>query len=121
MRLRLTEEDINRGKLLEPGVWYNCQVVKVYDTPSNSGDSINTNVDCQVIDGPFKGAMIYVRFNEKAPGFAVPFLSAFGIDVAPGVEYDLSALEGRKLKIFVTHREYNNRLYNNPSDFRPID
>jgi hypothetical protein len=120
MRFRLTEEDLNRGRLLEPGIWYNCEILKVYDTPSRTGDSLNTNVDCQVIDGPFKGAMVYVRFNEKAPGFVVPFLQALGVEVKPGEEYDLKATEGRKIRIFIQHREYNGKYYNDPVDYRPI-
>lgn len=121
-KFRITQEDINRTKLVEPGSWYNVKILKVYDEPTKKGDSINTNIDMQIVDGNFKGAMLFRTFNEKAPGFVIPFVKALtGREPAPDEEYDLTAAEGRSMKVFVRHREYNGVLYNDVVDFRPMD
>lgn len=120
-KMKVSQEDINRNKLVEPGLWYTCEVINVNEALTKAGDSTNTNIDLQITEGTFKGTMLYRTFNEKAPGFGIPFLKAFGIDVQPDVEYDLDATKGRKLRCFVKHREWNGQTFNDVVDFRPID
>lgn len=116
-----SQEDINRSKLLEPGLWYNVEVTNVEEALSRKGDSMNTFVYMKVIDGPFTGALLTRTFNEKAPGAAIPFIEALGYEVKPGVDYNLSNAIGRKLRVFVNHVEREGRILNNVADFRPLD
>ena len=119
-KFRVSQDDINRTKLVEPGLWYNAEVVDVSDELSKAGDSTNTNIKLKILDGTFQGCEVYRTFNEKAPGFVIPFLGAVGVSVTPDTEYDLDATKGRKLQIFIKQREYSGRLFNDVADFRPI-
>lgn len=119
MRFRLSQDDLNKGKLIEPG-WYTFRVEKVYEEPSKDKSSTNTKVDCRIVDGEFGGMMVTRVFSEKAPGFVVPFLKAFGIEVVADEEYNLAATENMEFKGYVSHREYNNQKYNDISEFRPL-
>ena len=120
MRFRITQDDINRTMLVEPDLWYPVEVVKVYDEPANKGDSINTKVDLQIIDGRFKGLVVTRTFNEKAPGFVIPYLAAFGIEAEADVDYDLKATEGQKIRAFIKHREWQGTKYNDAVDFMAL-
>lgn len=119
MRFRLSQDDINRGKLVEPNLWYRTKVEKVYDESSKDGQSTNTKVDLRIIGGTFNDLVVTRIFSEKAPGFIVPYLKAFGVEVEADQNYDLSATEGRTLKTFIKHREYQGQKFNDPADFRP--
>lgn len=119
-KFRLTQEDINRNRLVDPGNWYPVEIVNVYEELSSRGDSMNTKLDMKIIDGPFTGAMLYRTFNEKAPGYVIPLLKAFGVEIVPDQEYDLTALQGRRLRVFVKHSEYNGQIRNDVVDFRPL-
>ena len=123
MKYRFNQDDINRGKLVEPGLWYNVEVVKVYeDTCQIKGESVGrTNVDLQITDGNFKGAMLYVNFNEKYPSYMIPFLAAFGVEVKPDTDYDPESTVGRKLRVFVNHREWNNKFYNDVAAYKAAE
>lgn len=120
-RFRITQEDINRTKLVDPGIWYPCKVTGVSEKLSNKGDSMNTNVDLVITSGPFAGVVIYRTFNEKAPGAVIPYLKAFGVEVVADEEYDLAATVDRYVMVCVNHREYNGKLYNDAVDFKPMD
>lgn len=128
MSFRFSQEDLNRSRLLEPALWYPCEIIKVHEdlmNMKNKGEVKRTNFDCQVIDGKCKGAIIYVNFNEAYPGFAIPFFAALSgkkvEQMSPDDSYDPKAAEGRKIKIFVTHRDYNGKMYNNAEAFKAID
>ena len=118
---RLSQDDINRGKLVDPNEWYRYRVEKVYDEPTKDKTSTNTKVDCRIMLGKFEGLVVTRTFNEKAPGFIVPFLAAFKVDVQPDQSYDLAKLENREFLGFTTHREWNNSKFNDIVDFRPVD
>lgn len=119
MRFRLTQDDINRGKLVDPGQWYKMRVEKVYEEPTKAGDSMNTKVDFRILNGTFTGILVTRTFSEKAPGFIIPYLKAFGYDITADEEYNLKATESREVEAFVQHREYQNQKYNDAVDFRP--
>lgn len=120
-KFRVSQEDINRTKLVDPGLWYPCKVTGVSEKLSAKGDSMNTTVDLLVTSGPFAGVIFYRLFNEKAPGMVIPFLKAFGVEVVPDEEYDLNATIDRFVNVFVNHREYNGKMYNDVVDFKPMD
>ncbi len=118
---RFTQKDINRGKLLDPGLWYRVKQVGVSEELSKKGDSMNITVDFEVLNGPFQGCVLYRMFSEKAPGFAIPYFKAFGVEVKEGDDYNFDALNGRMIEVFVKHREYEGKLSNDVIDFRPAD
>lgn len=118
MKLRITADDLLRTKIVEPG-WYPATVTKVDEHPSKAGDSINWDVTFQILGDKEAGVSCIRTFNEKAPGFAVPFLVACGAKEGPG-EFDLAATTGRKLMIFIKTSMYNNKARNEVSEFRPI-
>lgn len=120
MRFRLSQDDINRGKLVEPNLWYRMRVEKVYDEPAKDKESTNTKVDLRIMEGTFKDLVITRVFSEKAPGFVIPYLAAFNVEVKADESYDLSATEGRELMVFVTHREYQNQKFNDATQFKPV-
>lgn len=120
-RVRVSQEDINRNRLLDAGSWYPVEILNIYDEQSSKGDSMNTIVDMKVISGAFTGAFLRRVFNEKAPGMMIPFLKVFVGEVLPDQDYDLDALTGRQLKVFVKHREWNGQMFNDVVDFRPLE
>lgn len=121
MRFKLSQDDINRNKLVEPELWYNVEVINVYDEPTKSGDSTNTKVDLRITSGPYKDMVVTRTFNEKAPSFIIPYLKANGVEPEPDVDYDLKATQGNQLRAFIKHREWSGTKYNDAVDFKPID
>lgn len=119
MKFRVSQKDINRNRLVEPNLWYEAEVMEVYEEQSKSGDSYNTKADLQIVGGEYEGVVITRVFSEKAPGFVIPYLEAFGIKVEPDTDYDLEATKGRRLGIFVKHREYQGKMYNDVDGYRP--
>lgn len=116
-QFRLSQDDINRTKLVDPNLWYDLRIEKVYDEPSSKGDSTNTKVDCRVVGSPFDGMVVTAIFNEKAPGTIIPFVKAFGVEVEADASYDPKAFEGRMVRGFITHREWKDKNYNNIADW----
>lgn len=120
MKFRLSVDDINRTRLVEPELWYVTRIEKVYDELTKAGDSVNTKVDLRIMEGTYKDMVITRTFNEKAPGFTIPFIKACGQDVAPDVDYDLKATEGMIIKSFIKHREWSGAKYNDAVDFKSL-
>lgn len=119
-KFRMSEEDINRSKLVEPG-WYNVEVTDCQDAMSKAGDSVNTTLTMKILDGPFKGAILFKLYNEKAPGLAIPLLKALGVEIVPDMEVDLEATKGRKVRAYVKNEEWQGVVRNRVEDFRPLD
>lgn len=122
-RLTITQDDINRSKILEPG-WYQTEITACEDTLAKSDKSTNTTLSFKVLSGAFKGAIVYRLFNEKAPGFAIPLLKALGVEIGEvgesGREFDLDATVGRRIEVYVKNREYEGQIRNEVVDYRPL-
>ena len=122
MKLRITREDLLKSKVIAPE-WYPCEVTKVDEHPSKSGDSINWDAYLKILSPEDVAGVTMIRtFNEKAPGFAIEFIEACGgkIDAEAGGEFDLRAAAGRKIMVLVKNEMYNNVLRNKPESFRPL-
>lgn len=117
----ITREDMLRGKTVEPG-WYKARVKNVSQEPAGTDGSTNTWIDFTITqDGPFKEVPVRRVFNEKAPGFAVPFLVACGAPVGEsGGTFDIERTKGKELLIYIINGMWNNRPQNNVEDFRPL-
>lgn len=120
MKFQVTKEDLMRGTVVEPG-WYNVEVAAANDELAKDGQSTNCVVDFKIIEGKFEGVKVRTWFSEKAPGMVVPFATAFGIKFDPqkGGDFDPTITVGRKLRIYITNQEYNKKMQNQVSDYRP--
>lgn len=115
--LEFSEKDLLRGKVVSPD-WYRVQLDSYEEKLAASGQSTNMNLEGTIIknssngDLTFAGVPVTLRFNTKAPGFAIGFLQLFGIEPEKGKRYDLSAFVGKELDVFVENDMYEGRMVN---------
>lgn len=118
--ISFSDRDLMRGKVIPPG-WYRVIINSVGEAPakaSEKGPSTNYPVEATVLfngdngDKEYAGVPLDWNFNSKAIGFAVGFLSAFGVEVKAGTRFDLKSAEGREVDVFVENDTYQNRLIN---------
>lgn len=117
--IEIGDRDILRSTIVEPGNWYRVRVETVGEAPSKNEAKPSTNFPLEGTilfngdtgDTRFRGVPINVNFNSLAPGFAVGFLQALGVNVEKG-KYDLKSAEGREIDMFIETGSYNNRLKN---------
>jgi hypothetical protein len=115
--ISFTDRDLLRGKVVEPA-WYVVLIQSVGEAPSKDGNSTNYPVEGVIVKNAdngsedFKGVPLDWNFNSKAIGFAVGFLSAFGVDVKSGARFDLNNATGQQLEVFVENGEWQGRAVN---------
>jgi len=118
--ISFSDRDLLRGKIITPG-WYRVKIDTVGEAPakqSDKGPSTNYPVEATLLfngdngDVEFKGCPVDWNFNSKAIGFAVGFLSAFGVEVKSGTRFDLKSAEGREVDVYIENDTYQNRLVN---------
>lgn len=115
--ITFSDRDILRGKVVVPG-WYRVKIESIGEALSKDKGSTNYPVEGTVVfngnngDKQFAGVPLDWNFNSKAIGFAVGFLAAFGVEVKPGVRFDLSNSAGKEVDVFVSNGEYENRIVN---------
>jgi hypothetical protein len=123
-KLRITPEDMLKGKLIDPGV-YLAQVKNVVEGESKTDKSQNWNVEFKIVQegSAFNGVPIYKTFNEKGAGFVVPFIEACGGKINPkeDFELDFSKTIGTKLRIVVKNELYNGAMKNQIAGFMPAN
>lgn len=114
--ITLADSDMNMGKVVEPG-WYTVTIDSITEAPSKDGGSTNYPVEATIIKNAengseeFKGLKLKWNFNSKAIGFAVGFLSSFGVEVKPG-RWELNNAVGKSLDVFVENGEWQGRIVN---------
>jgi len=125
MLFNLTEEDLNRGKLVPPAEWYRVEVVSYKPSFAKGDNSKLDKVTFKIIqEGEFKGVNLYTQFSEKAPGFVVPFFEAIAkkkATVGQPFELNETNTKGKQLDVYVTRGEYNGKPRNEVSGYRPIE
>jgi hypothetical protein len=115
--IQFGERDLARGKVVEPA-WYVVNIDAVTEGPSKDGGSTNYPVEGTIVKNAdsgseeFKGVPLDWNFNSKAIGFAVGFLSSFGVDVKAGQRFDLANAVGRQVEVFVENGEWQGRIVN---------
>ena len=115
--IQFSDRDLLRGKIVEPG-WYLVSIDNIGEAPSKDGNSTNYPVEGKIIKNAetgseeFTGVPLDWNFNSKAIGFAVGFLSAFGVDVKAGARFDLANAVGRTLEVFVENDTWQGRMVN---------
>jgi hypothetical protein len=111
------DKDFLRGKLVAPA-WYRMRITEVGEKLSSNGESTNYPVEGEIIrnaqDGStdYAGVPIIWNFNSKARGFMIGFLQALGVDVKPGVRFELGAAVGKELDVYVENKTYEGRVLN---------
>ena len=112
-----TDRDLLRGKVVEPA-WYVVNIDQIGEGPSKDGGSTNYPVESTIVKNAdtgsetFKNVPVDWNFNSKAIGFAVGFLSAFGVDVKAGARFELANTVGRQVEVFIENGEYQGRMVN---------
>lgn len=121
-----TDRDLLRGKVVLPA-WYIVRIDSIGEKPSKDQQSTNYPVEGVIIknaeDGNEEFANIPLdwNFNSKAIGFAVGFLAAFGLTPEAGKRYDLNAVAGKYLEVFVDNGLYEGRTVNRVEHkYRPL-
>ena len=115
--IQFSDRDLLRGKIVEPA-WYLVTIQNIGEAPSKDGGSTNYPVEASIIknaetgDEAFAGVPLDWNFNSKAIGFAVGFLSAFGVDVKAGQRFDLANAVGRNVEVFVENDTWQGRMVN---------
>jgi len=115
--ISFSDRDMNRGKVVEPA-WYVMNIISVGEAPSKDGGSTNYPVEGSIVKNADNGSEEYAgvpidwNFNSKAIGFAVGFLSAFGVDVKAGARFDLANAAGKQIEVFVENGEWQGRIVN---------
>lgn len=112
-----TEKDLARGKIIVPS-WYRVRIDAIGEKPSKDGGSTNYPVEAVILKNADNGDMEFANtplewnFNSKAMGFAVGFLKSMDVEVEAGKRYDLSAVAGREIDVFVENDLYNGNTIN---------
>jgi hypothetical protein len=115
--IQFGERDLLRGKVVEPA-WYLVRIDSVGEALSKDGGSTNYPVEGTIIKNAetgnedFKNVPLDWNFNSKAIGFAVGFLSAFGVDVKAGARFELANAAGKTVEVFVENGEWQGRIVN---------
>ena len=132
MTFNITEEDINRRKVLPPG-WYICKIARVANNVVSKSSGANmTTFDFIVTDNPAnpkcgdgtssKNVPIKTYYvTEAGIGFALPLISALlGRSVVAGDSIEDSVfqnVQGKELKVYVKNETYQDRISNAAADF----
>lgn len=118
--ISFSDRDLMRGKIVTPG-WFRVRIEAVGEAPakqSEKGPSTNYPVEATILfngdtgDTEFAGVPIDWNFNSKAIGFAVGFLTSFGVEVKSGTRFDLKSAEGKEVDTFVENDTWQGRLVN---------
>jgi hypothetical protein len=124
--IQFGERDLLRGKVVEPA-WYVVTIGQVGEQLSKDGGSTNYPVEGTIVANAdngstdFAGVPLDWMFNSKAIGFAVGFLSAFGVDVKAGARFDLANAGGKQLEVFVENDQWQGRMVNRVNHkYRPL-
>lgn len=101
IKLNITPDDVKRNKLIKPG-WFNFRITEVKEEPAADKQSVNIVIDLEGLEGDSLGVPVRHWFNEKAPGFAIPFVKATGgrVTEEEGIDpnYDFAAQKGKVVK-----------------------
>lgn len=119
--IKITQDDINRSKQPDAG-WHLVNVDKFSENDSAKKDSKNWVYDLRILRSQSgttnKDRFCYARFNSKAPGMIIPFVSAaLDQDVDGGTEIDLESLVGKELWVKVEDDVYEGKIQKRVNEF----
>lgn len=131
MIIEFSESDLLQSVVLPPA-WYRVTIDEVDDRISSGGDSTNTWLKGKVLFNADTGATSYMEgevekpiagvptpfpwlFNSKGAFAVVGFAAAFGMEVKPGARFNLAAVKGKQVDMFIENEVYNGVLKNKAS------
>ena len=115
-----TQEDVLRGTVVQPA-WYRVQIGPFAEVMNKNGDATNyTFNDSKIIkeadsgDTKYAGVPLRILFSSKptAKGFLKGFIEALGMEVKPGVRFEISNAAGKFIDILVENEMYEGRMIN---------
>ena len=125
----ISKEDLAKGKLVDPGEWYNCEIVNVEDKQTKTSGADITFVTFRILDGAFQDVQLRANFMPEYPGFTIDFLAALkGVERTPEFEqsiintpipFDNKTLKGRKIRVHVVRGEYNKKPTKQIEGYQP--
>lgn len=120
MRFQVTPSDVKRSKIVRPG-WYLAKVTKVALEDAKDGQSKNVVLDLEGMEGEVMGVPFKTWISEKAPGFAVPVIKAFGGQVSEteGADFDFESCQGKTVRIEIVTDKFQGRPTNKINDWAP--
>lgn len=122
-KLKISPENVARaGQIVEKPDWYPVEVVNYEEKPASTDGSTNMVLQLKGIGKGVEGWIFYTQYNEKAPGFAIPFVVACTGKPVPkdGMDADLSKTVGAKIQAYIIKDSYQGRPQNKVVDFRPL-
>lgn len=120
-KVTFTEEDINRGKVVDEAQWVPAEFVKYDEKAAKTDGSALFVYSFKPLSEKHKGMMFYAQFSEKALGMMKNFVTATGKPFKVG-ELDTEKIiqKGQKIMLYVKPVEYNGNMKNEVKDFRPF-
>ncbi len=120
-KVNFSEDDVNRGKVVEEANWLGVKVEKHEQVADKDGAAL-FKYRARVLDGKYKGLVLFTQFSEKAMGFAIPFARAGGAIVGPkGLQgWDTESAVGKTMEWYVKPGVWNGKAKNDVEDYRPV-
>ncbi len=116
LRISIPKSDLAKGITIEAG-WQPFTIGKPYPKTSKDQKSVNYVVP-HILDNDINGRTVDHYFNSQALGMMAPFIAALSNLTVKEVleamktdtlEFDLEAIEGKKILGLVKHEEYQGR------------
>jgi len=116
MLWNITEEELNRNKLVDPG-WYPTEITDFAIEDSKKKDSKNLHLTVTIFAGENKGVINpFIYFSEKAPAMFAPMLEALGFPKNPNGTYSVKVSKelfvGKKLLAHWVRGDYEGKPVN---------
>lgn len=117
----VTAEDILRSQIVTPGL-YPAEITEYVEDKAKDSSVLHVYTAKITAPGEFHGVPLRIQFSEKAMGFAIPFLAAFGIDPRkPSGKLEPKKFVGKKLRVNVVNGTWNGNPNNQVNGFAPIE
>lgn len=121
-KVNFTEDDVNRGKTVEEAGWLAAKIEKHEQVADKKEGAALYKYRARVLDGKYKGMILFFQFSEKAMGFAIPLAKATGSQVGPKglAGWDTESVVGKTVEFYVKPGVYNGKAKNEVEDYRPV-
>lgn len=121
-KVNFTEDDVNRGKVVEEAGWHAAKIENHKEEPDTKEGAPLYKYRARILDGKYKGMVLYFQFSAKAMGFAIPLAKATGAAVGPKglAGWDTESVVGKTVEFYVKPGMYNGKAQNDVQDYRPV-
>lgn len=122
-KVNFTEDDMARSRTVESAGWHLTEVIKHEEGAAKTDNSKLFKWQLKVLDGEYKGMIVYYQLSEKAMGMGTNFAKACGAKVDPkkGLSgWDTESPVGKRIEAYIKPDVYNGKPKNDVADFRPV-